>query len=218
MIQKILNKIFKRNKENETIETHKKQPKPKFYKKPNGRYQVTYKSNHICTCEEAEIGQVQEYFQQNYNGENITEISNTLKKQYNIKIQHNKKYKKTKKAGRKKGTWKNNKLTFEDKPSGRCQVRVMDNGKYRTVCSCNINQKQEVTRRWNNLKKTHKFNEIRDIMKNDYNLRQLPPRKPRKMGEQHSVTINSRGQIYLDGKFMKVDKEIYNGVTNHIGD
>ena len=212
MIRKILNRLFKRTNE---PETQTEEPKPKFYKKQNGRYQVTYKSNHLCTCEEEEIPQVQEYFQQNYDGENITEISNTLKEQYNIKIQHNKKYKKAKKTGKRRGTWKSNKLTFEDKPSGRCQVRVMDNGKYRTVCSCNTNQKHEVTRRWNNLKKTHKFNEIRDIMKKDYNLRQLPPRK---MEEDHSVTINSRGQIYLDGKFMKVDKEIYNGVTNHIGE
>ena len=82
-------KSYNYNKKDE--EKEEQQYTLKFYPKKNGRCQVTYKSNYLCTCENNEAPEVEQYFNAYFNGENIQRVSDELKKMYNKKIQPNKK-------------------------------------------------------------------------------------------------------------------------------
>ena len=82
-------KSYNYNKKDE--EKEEQQYTLKFYPKKNGRCQVTYKSNYLCTCENNEATEVEQYFNAYFNGENIQRVSDELKKMYNKKIQPNKK-------------------------------------------------------------------------------------------------------------------------------
>ena len=82
-------KSYNYNKKDE--EKKEQQYTLKFYPKKNGRCQVTYKSNYLCTCENNEAPEVEQYFNAYFNGENIQRVSDELKKMYNKKIQPNKK-------------------------------------------------------------------------------------------------------------------------------
>ena len=82
-------KSYNYNKKDE--EKEEQQYTLKFYPKKNGRCQVTYKSNYLCTCENNEATEVEQYFNAYFNGENIQRVSDELKKMYNKKIHPNKK-------------------------------------------------------------------------------------------------------------------------------
>ena len=82
------NKSYNYNRKEEVKE--EQQYTLKFYQKKNGRCQVTYKSNYLCSCENNETTEVEKYFNEHFNGENIQQVSDELKKIYNKKIQQNK--------------------------------------------------------------------------------------------------------------------------------
>ena len=88
------NKSYNNNRKDEEEEEEELQYTLKFYQKKNGRCQATYKSNYLCTCKNNETTEVEQYFNEHFNGENIQQVSDELKKIYNKKIQQNKKYNK----------------------------------------------------------------------------------------------------------------------------
>lgn len=146
----------------------------KFYETmTENRYTVKYKDIHICTCDKKQKQEVLNYFNENYNGKNIYEISDKLKKRYNIKIQNGKTYPKGKGKSKKskKVNYKTAKLCFNPTPDNRLQVKVRDKGKTHTVCNCYPYQKEEVLEKYNMLKKKNNLDTIKIILKEDYNLR-----------------------------------------------
>ena len=197
------------SKKDNTLEEHMlswgKHPL-KFYVNRSGRYSVNYRNTHICTCKEDEIIEIQKQFDKMYGKMSIEEISDELKVKYNEKIKRNKR-----KESRHRNckTYKESRLQFEEKPTGRIQVRVNDNGKIHTICQCYPDQKLDVVKKFNELKKTYELDSLKTMMKREYNLRG----KSRDDGVKHTISISDDGAIYKDGKYMKVNKSIYDFVN-----
>lgn len=201
-----------KGKQDTTLNEHKltwgKQPL-KFYRNKSGRYSVNYKNTHVCTCDESEIVEIQKQFDKQFGRKDIEEISDELKVKYNEKIKRN--IKKDKKHRNCK-TYKESRLQFEEKPTGRMQVRVNDNGKIHTICQCYPNQKEEIIKRYDLLKKSNDLDSLKMKMKKDYNLRG----KARDSEAKHIISINDDGTIYKDGKYIKVSRNIYDLVNGLI--
>lgn len=178
----------------------------KFYENRSGRYSVNYKNTHICTCTKEEIPEIQKHFDKQYRKKPVEDISEELKVRYNEKIKRNKI---KEKRHRNSKTYKESKLQFEEKPTGRIQVRVNDNGKVHTICQCYPDQKFDVIKKFNELKKTHELDSLKSKMKKEYNLRG----KSRDDDAKHTISISDDGAIYKDGKYMKVNKSIYDFVN-----
>lgn len=186
----------------------------KFYHNRNGRYGVHYGKTQLCLCNKSEIVEIQSYFDENFNGKNIDEISQNLKARYNIKVYPTRGIKqkpvKAKTSRRRKKSYKQNKLAFEEKRTGRVQVRVMDKGKITTICQCYPNQKEEVSQRFNSLKKTHSLDEIKSIMKEEYNIRKVSN------NVVHEIIIRNNGTVIKDGKLCTIDSKLYELVDKFI--
>ena len=183
----------------------------KFYKNISGRYSVSFNGKHICTCKEEQIVEIQKHFDNRYGKETIDDISEELKLKYNEKIKR-----KMKKVRRHKNykTYRESKLQFETKPRGRVQVRVNDNGKVHTICQCYPDQKDEVIRKYDILKKTNDLEILKKKMKDEYNLRGKSKDVER---VKHVISVDNDGAVYKDGKYIKVSKSIYdlvNGLIN----
>lgn len=187
----------------------------KFYENRNGRHTVQYNGTHLCTCGIGEFDDVREYFNSHYNGDNLEQVSSELKGRFNMKIYENRVYTKSRKRkgkpGRRKRGYRENSLQFEVKPTGRVQVRVMDNGRINTICQCYGGQVKEVQKEYDSLKRTHSLDEIKVIMKNKYNLR----KNGRGYGN-HEIVIGSNGLCYKDGKLQKLDPSIYKRVDDFL--
>lgn len=188
----------------------------KFYRNHRNRYSVHYNKSYLCMCDGTELENVQGYFDENFNGKNIKELSDHLKMKYNDKIKgmHHKNGEKIpKKRGRKGKTYKKNNLTFQKRRNGRYSVRVSHKAKSYTICQCDESQKDEVRARYDSLKKKHSLGEIQSIMKSEYNRISVPSRvsnapKPVKRQDgrgksfrEHSLTFhdreNGRMQVFI---------------------
>ena len=198
----------------EVIETDvtNKEYKLRFYENRNGRHTVHYDGTHLCTCGTGEFNDVREYFNTHYDGNNLEQVSSELKGIFNKKIYNNRVYTKsrkrgktgTKKRGRRRKSFRENRLQFEDKGTGRIQVKVSDNGKTQTVCQCYKEQIDEVQRKFDSLKYNHGLDEIKVIMKGEYNLH-----KNGRNQNKHEIIINSNGLCYKDGRLQKLDPSVY---------
>lgn len=197
MLNNIKQSIFKH------LKTDKPKYPLKFYRNTSGRYGVSYNNTHICTCSEEQMMEVQEHFDNGYDGNNLTIISDELKLKYNEKIKKNRtSHKRRRRKGR---TFRDSKLQFEQKPTGRLQVRVNDNGRVHTICQCYPNQKDSVVSDFNSLKKFYDLEMVKHKMKMEYNLRG----KGKVNDVKHIISVDNDGTIYKDGKYIKVNKRIY---------
>lgn len=185
--------------------------KLKFYDQGNGRYNVQYRGNYLCFCDKKEIAAVQSDFDKDFNGNNLTEMNEVLRKKYN-KVTRTNNVPKTQKRTRRKNrvSYKTGRLTFENRKNGRLQVRVLDKGKTQSICCCYPEERDEVVERYNNLKKDHTLQDIKKIMKKDYNIRKSRDKN------YHNISINSNGVVYLDGKFVKSDANLYDLVNKRL--
>ena len=193
----------------------------KFYENRKGRFAVQYNRNHLCLCDKDEKEEVEKYFRTHYKGDNLEEISTELKKRYNQKIYANRKYvngkkrtggKRKGKRGRKPKSYRENRLQFQEKNGGRIQIRVSDKGRVHTICQCYPDQKEEAIRRYELLKRNHSLDEIKVVMKNDYNIQ----RKNKDRGISHNIQIDSNGTCYKDGKLCKIDPEMYDTINRYL--
>lgn len=184
--------------------------KLKFYDHGNGRYNVQYRGNYMCFCNKDDIGEVQSYFDDNFNGDNVEKISDELRTRYNVVKKQRKPMKKGTSKRRRK-TYKTSNLSFENRKNGRMQVRVMDKGKTHSLCCCYPYQREQVIDKFNYLKKDHTLDEIKKILKDDYNIR-----KTNKQTSNHNVSINSNGMVWKDGQFVKVDSKLFDLIDEYI--
>ena len=176
------------------------------------RYNATYKNKHLCTCHKDQIDNVQEYFDEYYNKKSLDEISSELKARYNLRIKKNRPIAEQSRIPKTRKSYKHNNLSFEKKKTGRCQVRINDKKKIHTICSCYPHQKDKVINDYNMLKKEHGIEEIKKIMKRKYNLRVTKNR------DIHEININSKGNCFYDGKFVKNDDRIYKVLDEYFND
>ena len=192
----------------------------KFYENRSGRMAVHYKSTHLCLCDKGQMDEVKDYFDCNFKGDNLMQVSSELKERYNMKIYTARKYSKPRKSskrGRKAKSYRENRLQFEVKSSGRVQVRVFDKGRVNTICQCYDYQMERVQREYDILKKTHSLDEIKVIMKGQYNIRKNGVRKSDKTSSKgHKILIDSNGVVYMDGKLEKIDPNIYDKVNKFL--
>lgn len=139
------------------------------YSKPkNGRCNVYYGNNYLCTCEERQKDAVQAFFDAHYDGD-IEAISASMKRQFNLRVQQ---ATPKVKRGRKLTPYFENKLRFADTPTkDRIRVQITDMGNTEQLCTCYRHQKPEVILRYGALKNSHSLEEIKSIMKREYNLR-----------------------------------------------
>lgn len=170
-----------------------------YYNAKNNRYAVLYDNIFLCACDENEIKDIQKFFDEKYNGNNIKKIQKTLKKKYNKKIQLQ--------------TYKDANMTFQSKKGGRFTARIQHKGKTYSICQCYENQKDDVIKTYDNLKKTHNLEQIQEIMKNQYNIQ----RKPNKTKTNtHQINLTEDGACYKDGKFCIIDPKIYSIVDAYL--
>lgn len=192
----------------------------RFYENRSGRMAVHYKSTHLCLCDKGQIHEVRKYFDEAYDGDNLMQVQSDLKERYNKKIYTDRTYSKPRKVtkrGRRKKSYRENRLQFETKPSGRVQVRVFDKGKVNTICQCYDYQTERVQREYDILKNTHSLDEIKVIMKGQYNLRKNGSRKSTGVTvKDHRIHIDSNGMVYKDGKLQKIDPNIYDKVNDFL--
>lgn len=102
-------------------------------------------------------------------------------------------------------------LTFIKKTGGRMQVKTKKGKKWISLCSCDISQQEEITRRYKELKKDKTpLDEIQKMFKQDYNLKKI------KVNHQHQFLICNTGAIYKDGAFQKVDRGLYKMIEDRL--
>lgn len=160
------------------------------------RYSVSHNKTFLCACDENEIDDITNYFNETYNGKNIKKIQKTLKRKYNKKIHHQ--------------TYDDANITFLSKKGGRVTARIQHNGKTISICQCNENQKEEVSKTYDTLKRTHNLKQIQEIMKNKYNIQ----RKPIK--NNHNIKLTQNGICYKNNKAYKVNPKLYEIVDAYL--
>ena len=172
----------------------------KFYtNNQNDRYGCLYDNTFICSCEKDEMHDVQKYFDEHYNGKNLNEIIGSLKSKYNLSIRNQ--------------TYKNGTLRFE-KRGKRLNAQINHNRKTHSICSCYPNQKDEVIEKFNTLRETRNLDEIKRIMKSEYNIQ---GRKSKTSKDDVGViSLDKNGTIYKDGKLCKIDPKVYEFVDSFI--
>ena len=153
----------------------------KFYKtRSEGRYSVIYGKNHLCNCSYENARKVQDYFDEHFNGKNLNQVTLELKKEHNQVI-------KTRKRGRKPKSYKRNHLRFQPRKNGRLKVAVSDKGKTHTICNCYNYQIEQVKKDFENIKTNHSIEEIKEMMRNKYNIKDTPKEisKPKKRAKNN---------------------------------
>lgn len=162
----------------------------KFYHNgQNGRFGCLYKNTFVCACEENEIRNVQRHFDKMFNGNNLEEVRESLRDKYNL--------------AKRNQTYKNGILRFSRRDNDRLTATINHNRKTHTICSCHQSQKEEVTKRFNTLRKTRSLESIKETMKREYNIGKKPTLR------SGTITIDMNGAIYKDGKFCKTDPSFY---------
>ena len=172
----------------------------KFYSnKQNNRYGVLYNNTFLCSCEEDEIEEVQKYFDRTYDGSNLEEIISSLKTKYNL--------------SRRNQTYKDGVLRFSKKDK-RLVATINHERKTHTICSCYPFQKEEVTEKFNTLRKTRDLESIKRTMKKQYTIQGKKNRNPRNVDGE--ITLGKNGTIYKNGKLCKVDPKFYEFVDSFL--
>ena len=182
----------------------------KFYKtRSEGRYSVIYGKNHLCNCSYENARKVQDYFDEHFNGKNLNHVTSELKKKHNQII-------KTRKRGRKPKSYKRNHLRFQPRKNGRLEVAVSDKGKTHTLCSCNPNQKEQVSSRYDELKTEHDLDYIKKTMKEEFNLRvngRVNGKYNSNDNVKHQISIREDGVVFKDGQYVCVNEQLYDIVS-----
>ena len=134
----------------------------------DGRCSVSYGGSYLCRCSEQQKEEAQKFFDDNHTGD-IAKTSVLMKEQFNQRVQGSKVYKP--KRGRKLTPYMENEVYFEkSQTKGRCRVRVRDMGEVHQLCSCGVDQKDDVARTYKMLvAKGHSLDEIKALMKPMYN-------------------------------------------------
>lgn len=188
----------------------------KFYNDATikGRKSVNYSHNkaqyHICSCDEPEILDVQNYFDTHFNGENIEEVREALKEKYNRR--------------RRCLTLQNANITFTAKHGTRIHASTAYGGNRYGLCSCDVKQKEEVTELFHKLKNEKPIEEIQLILKSKYNKEHPKPKvkkqskaKSKKDDENNTtIILHMDGTCYHDGKYNKIDAHYYEFIKNII--
>ena len=160
-----------------------------YYNKHTGRYGALYDNNFLCTCKGEEIRDVQNQFDKEYDGHNLEEVALALKKRFNM--------------SRRYQTYKDGTLRFSLK-GGRLTAHINHECKTHTICSCYPSEKEEVTEKFNTLRKTRDLESIKKIMKDQYNIQGGKKRKPVDV----VYTIDKNGTIYKNGKLYGVVNQL----------
>ena len=160
-----------------------------YYNKHTGRYGALYDNNFLCTCKEEEIKDVQNQFDDEYDGHNLEDVALSLKTKYNL--------------SRRYQTYKDGTLRFSKK-GDRLTAHINHECKTHTICSCYPNQKDEVTEKFNTLRKTRDLESIKKIMKDQYNIIGKNNRRPLDV----VYTIDENGTIYKNGKLYGVVNQL----------
>ena len=179
----------------------------KYYHNSNGRYTAMYHQDDLSMCSYEDIPHIQEYFDNHFTGKNIIKISRELKNKYNQNM-------KKAKRGVKGQPYSKNRLNFQQKQGGRLCARVNDKGKVHTICQCYENQKNEVSNKYDVLKKEYDIDTIKEIMKNEYNIIGRKGKKARL--NKHQINIREDGAVYKDGQFITVDSKVYDIIDTYI--
>lgn len=134
----------------------------------------------------------------------LTNLKNRLNRNQNKQEQEQEKTKNQKRT-------RKTDLTFIKKTDGRMQVQTKKGKKWVSLCSCDNSQREEITRRYKELKKDkNSLDEIQKIFKQDYNLKRVRGK------DQHQFLICNTGAIYKDGAFLKVDKGLYKMIEERL--
>lgn len=174
-----------------TLQSTDKVNELKFYSnKQNERFGCLYNNDFICSCEKDEIKDVQTYFDENYDGNNFEEVRDNLKNKYNL--------------SRRNQTYKNGVLRFSKKGS-RLTAHINHKTVTHTICSCYPYQKEEVTEKFNTLRKTRDLESIKKTMKEQYNIQ---GKKNAKTNTGVVYTIDENGTIYKDGKLYGIVNQL----------
>lgn len=160
-----------------------------YYNKHTGRYGALYDNNFLCTCKEEEIKDVQNQFDKEYDGHNLEEVTLALKTRFNM--------------SRRYQTYKDGTLRFTPK-QGRLTAHINHECKTHTICSCYPSEREEVTEKFNTLRKTRDLESIKRIMKDQYNIIGKNNRKPLNV----VYTIDENGTIYKNGKLYGVVNQL----------
>jgi hypothetical protein len=160
-----------------------------YYNKHTGRYGALYDNNFLCTCKKEEIKDVQNQFDKEYDGHNLEEVTLALKTRFNM--------------SRRYQTYKDGTLRFTPK-NGRLTAHINHECKTHTICSCYPSQREEVTEKFNTLRKTRDLESIKKIMKNQYNIIGKNNRKPLDV----VYTIDENGTIYKNGRLYGVVNQL----------
>lgn len=163
-----------------------------YYNKHTGRYGALYHNNFLCTCKEEEIKDVQNQFDNEFNGRNLEDVTIALKTRFNV--------------SRRYQTYKDGTLRFSSK-NGRLTATINHECKTHTICSCYPNQREEVTEKFNTLRKTRDLESIKKTMKEQYNI-QRKGNKPIQRDVGVVYTIDENGTIYKNGKLYGVVNQL----------
>lgn len=202
--------------------TRKEQPTEEIYYKPHptteGRGTVILKSKQksICSCYKEEFEKVKTEFLQEYNGTNFDELQEKYKNKYNIRHKSRKKQKpkKTRKITRLEDT---NIRFNQRKNDPRVDAHTYINGKNYAICRCYPDQKTQVRRDYNRMKKqkNNTIEKIHSKLARKYNLKTRTIQKPDKIwmeweGSDHKISVTEKGMVYRDGKYINTIGQIVN--------
>ena len=138
-----------------------------------------------------------------------------MKNKYNIKDTP-KEIAKPKRKGKANSSYSENNVLFELRETGRVQVRVSDKGKTHTLCSCNPNQKEQVSSRYDELKTEHDLDYIKKTMKEEFNLRvngRVNGKYNSNDNVKHQISIREDGVVFKDGQYVCVNEQLYDIVS-----
>lgn len=185
---------------------------PNTHTKIQGRGSIYIKgeSTTLCSCYEKDYEHIRQEFNELYDGTNLEELQRKFRKENNLQ------------TGRTGITrLEDCNLGFSAKKgSNRLDVKTVLNKKTYTVCRCNLDEKPRVTKDFNRMKKNPNYTieKIQEKMKAKYNMRHQDGTYKRQTVQSddfqsrlfsHSITVTNDGMMYLDGKFIKTNKDIY---------
>lgn len=215
------NHRIKKGKRGRKSKTYKENP-VRFYERKNGRFQVIVnnkgKTHTICHCNKDQIEPIKKDYEMIKNKKSLDEIKSIMKEKYNeVKNETPQPIQSPKKRGL--IGYRESRLQFDEKSTGRVQVRVRDNGRYETLCSCGVSQVGDVQSKYNDLKNVHDLEEIKDILKEEFNLkitgRKVKDKLP-SSARNHQIVIDENGAVYKDGKFLFANDTMYDWINSLI--
>lgn len=183
-------------------------PNPHTKVKGRGSIHIKGTTTTLCSCYEKDFEQIRQQFSKLYDGTNIEELQRKFRKEHNLQ------------------TGRTGITRLEDchlgfsakKGSNRLDASTVLNKKTYKVCRCNPDEKAQVRKDFNRMKQNPNFTieKIQEKLKAKYNIRNgtstkqdkgIPDAQSRLFS--HSITVTDDGMMYLDGKFVKTNKDIY---------